>query len=260
MKPSVKLLSSLFSVIVFSLLVSSCSQSNSVSNVQSGSITGLTMLVGNGTGNLPSSAGITVSLDNSNYSAQTDSAGHWEINNVAPGNYNVAFSKSGFGMCRIYGITIEGPGTAYLDGISLGIASTISPTVSNVSISTGTDGKPMLAWTAPPPNSQTFFFVDLDSTVQPGSQHALSEVCRGIDQTPGDSDSTTASDKFGFSVASLYNAGIPSGTKVYLSGSNINNYCSATSACSGSYYDPVHNAYLAISPGPRSNVVALTIP
>jgi hypothetical protein len=265
MKPSLRFLSSLFLVIVFGMLVSGCSQSNSVSNVQSGSITGVTMLVGNGTGQLPSSVGITVALDNSIYTTQTDSTGFWKIDNVAPGNYDVTFSKSGFGLCRSYGVTIEGPGTAYINGVSLGIAPTVAPSILNTSTMTDTLGRLLLECSMVNPAPDAYFFIDLDSTVQPGDAHFLSDVCGGLEPIGAITDSASLpnSNILGFTVSSIYAAGIKSGTKVYITASEMNPYCDSRAIdieCSGSYYDPVHNTYRLISPGPRSNVVAVTIP
>jgi hypothetical protein len=115
--------------------LASCGKTSSPSDVQAGSVSGVTVLVDSVGNRLSTSAGVSVSLDGSNYTTQTDSAGFWEIGNVSPGNYNVTVSKTGFGLIRAYGVTIEGPGMAYVSPqMTLGIAPSTVPVLSNVVI------------------------------------------------------------------------------------------------------------------------------
>jgi hypothetical protein len=61
----------------------------------------------------------------------------------------------------------------------------------------------------------------------------------------------------------LHSVGIAPGTTVYLSASQVDFYSlwkSGGPYSSGTYYDPINNTTRFISPGPRSNVVAITIP
>ena len=262
MKSSFRLLSSLFSIIVFSALVSSCNQSSTPGDVQPGSITGKVQLVDNAGNWQASSAGVTIVLDKSNYSTQTDSAGRWEIDNVTPGNYDIVVSKPGFGLCRAYGVPIAGPGMSNIEPMTIGIAPTVAPVLSNVAVtSTKEDsaGTTMLSLTGefsggtygPSP----IFFIDLNPNVQPGDSHTLWYTASEIG----------SSTQFAFSVAMLHAAGIPSGTIVYISASQANFYSvwqghSAGPISSGTYNDPYDNSTRLISPGPRSNVVAVTVP
>lgn len=244
-----KLLFSL-SAIAASVLLGSC-KSNPVTTIPNGSINGTVTLVGNGTGPLSSSAGVTAALDGTNYSAQTDSNGFWHIDNVAPGNYDVVVSKAGFGACRVYGVTVEGPGTAHVDdGMYIGIAPTDIPTIKSVTIANG-------ALSIEGGGAVIFF--DRNPNMQPGDAHTASTYTEGLKPLPSlDSGTTTA-----FSIQSLHNVGLPSGSTVYISSSDADIFGYSRNydiINQGTYYDPVHNVLRLISPGPRSNVIAITMP
>jgi hypothetical protein len=237
--------------IAASTMFGSC-KSNSVATLQDGSITGTVRLVGNGTGSIYNPAGVTASLDGTNYSAQADSNGIWRIDNVAPGNYDVAVSKPGFGTCRVYGVTVEGPGTAHLDdGMYIGIAPTDTPTISNVIVANGELSMVVSL------GGNIFF--DRDPNVQPGDVHTAVSGIGGLNPIAfHDSSSSIA-----FSIESLHNAGLPAGTTIYISASDADMFGYFRNYSidgQGMYYDPVHNVYRLISPGPRSNVTAIKIP
>jgi hypothetical protein len=255
-------LASILFILVFSQLLVGCKQTSSPSGIQPGSITGAVQLWGNGEFPLPSAAGVTVSLDSSSYTTQTDSTGLWKIDNVAPGNYNVTVSKSGFGLCHAYGVTVEGPGTASVSPtMTFGIEPTAALALSNVAVTTDdTSNENMLTggFSGGSDNSGyedfgTIIFLDLNANVQPGDAHTLWTL-------PGANEN---SNQFTFSVASLHQAGIQSGTTVYISASQANFvsvWHPGGGISSGTYNDPINNCTRFISPGPRSNVVAVTIP
>src|SRR5579872_2346899 len=102
-------LASFVLVLMSNLFLASCKQTSDPGTLQPGSITGVVSLWDSAEP-LGSSAGVTITLDNSSYTTLSDSTGHWTIANVAPGNYNVTVSKAGFGLCRAFGVTVEGPG------------------------------------------------------------------------------------------------------------------------------------------------------
>src|SRR5690242_15062578 len=101
-------------VVVF---LNSCSSSSSPNSTSApGSLTGSVALGreigGSSPINYANSSGVTVSLDGTSISTKTDSTGYWKLDNVAAGNYDVTITKAGFGLTRIYGVYIGGPGTA----------------------------------------------------------------------------------------------------------------------------------------------------
>jgi hypothetical protein len=204
---------------------------------------------------LSTSAGVTVSLDGANYTTQTDSAGFWEIGNVSPGNYNVTVSKTGFGLIRAYGVTIEGPGMAYVSPqMTLGIAPSTVPVLSNVVIAPRKDSGVVTndsLLSGDYSGGANMFFIDNSPNVQPGDAHMLLEY------------GTEGGNHFDYSLSNLRSAGIKSGMTVYLSACELNwssVWIYGGGYSSGTYYDPVDNSTRFISPGPRSNVVAITIP
>jgi hypothetical protein len=254
MKTSYKVnpVASLLLVLIFGQLLVSCKQTGNPSDVQSGSITGIASLW-DSAGPMTSSAGVMVTLDNSNYTTKTDSTGFWEIDNVAPGNYNVTVSKPGFGLCHAFGVTVEGPGTATVaPTMTFGIEPTTPLVLTNVAV---THGDSLLTGEFSGGNDNSgsgedflsLIFLDLTPNVQPADVHAQWLQPQ----------SNENSNQFAFSLA-----GIPSGTTVYISGCQAN----FTSVWhpggfigSGTYTDTLGSTHF-ISPGPESNVVAITIP
>jgi hypothetical protein len=61
---------------------------------------------------LTSSRGITVTVENTLFSAFTDDSGMYEFKGIPEGTYNIRFSKAGFGDVYWYGKSIQGGGNA----------------------------------------------------------------------------------------------------------------------------------------------------
>ncbi len=261
----VYLVVTLLFVLAFGAFLSSCKQASNPSSVQPGSVTGVVSLW-DSAGPMPSSAGVTIALDSSNYTTQSDSAGLWAINNVAPGNYNITVSKTGFGLCRAYGVTIEGPGTASVTPeMTFGVASTEAPVISNLAITTA-DTAPysntmltgaISSWnnnSSGNEDNMPVIFIDLSPNVQPGDTHTLWKIWI---------PSENINNQFGWSMGVIHQAGITSGTTVYVSASEVNFtsvWHPGGGISSGTYNDPLDNSTRFISPGPKSNVIAATIP
>lgn len=55
-------------------------------------------------------SGVTISIDNTTYSATTDSDGKWSITDVETGTYNIQLNKSGYGTYILYGVQFVGGG------------------------------------------------------------------------------------------------------------------------------------------------------
>ncbi|GEM_PF-3195608 len=242
--------SPVFVAILFAVVFTSCKQSGSPGST--GSVEGTVTLVDSAFNRLGSSAGVTVALEQSKYSTQTDASGHWRIDNVTAGNYNVALSKPGFGSLTAYGVTIAGPGTSYLTPqMYFGSEPAYAPVVSNVAIAQEDSGstKVLKGNISGDPYS-IVVFLDHDSTSQPGDVHELWNFPRPAGQ-------------FSISAAALHQAGFPSGTIAYLTAVDAD-FASVWQqggpVSSGTYYDPNANASRLISPGPRSNVVVVTVP
>lgn len=60
----------------------------------------------------PPFSGIQVSIEGTGYSAMTDSGGHYELDDVPGGTYDVHFSKPGYGDIRWFGMQVQGGGTS----------------------------------------------------------------------------------------------------------------------------------------------------
>ncbi len=233
----------------------SCKSTSVASDVTDGSLTGAVTIDGTTGSPDSNSEGVSVALDGTNFTTQTDSTGFWRIDNIKGGNYDVVVSKAGYGICRFYGITVEGPGIAHIDPMTLGVAPTDTPILSRASV---TNGGTMLSIKAG--SSVPYVFIDKASNTQPGDAHFLSELCSG---GLGREAANDTGSSFSFSVESIHQAGIRSGDTIYVSACDANGYSNWRNwfpECLGTYFDPVDNVNRLISPGPRSNVLTVIIP
>lgn len=58
--------------------------------------------------------GVRVSLEGTEYTAVTDSAGRYELKNVLPGAYTIRFEKEGYGTMKIIGYNFAGSGQSVI--------------------------------------------------------------------------------------------------------------------------------------------------
>jgi carboxypeptidase family protein len=275
-----------FCIVILLVVVSGCSNVNSPVTVD-GSITGVVSLgneIGSSSPNpFTSSAGVSVSLDGTSLSTVTDSSGFWKFDNIPSGNYDVTITKSGFGLTRIYGVTVGGPGTAFIPRVALGELPSEAPTLVSANVVTvvwSDTGKQHqrqdleIRWKTPYDRSYCglTIFMDKDGSVQPADLHFYSTLNgNGLQEWLGwyngmVADSLPHSNPhdglISCPVETLHARGITSGAKIYISLAQwdpypINGEAPNTKV---TYYDPIHNQNRLISPSPRSNVVELTMP
>ncbi len=260
------------------------------STASAGTLTGTVTLGsewGFSPGALGSSAGVTIVLDNTSLSTTSDSTGYWKLENVPAGNYDVTISKFGFGLTCIYGVTVQGPGTTFIPEVALGVLPasapdlasagignvTIDSTVDSITVDTEHVQELELHWNTPLDRDWAGLcvYLDKDSLEQPAGVHLYS-VLNGASPWQGWFDPLTSDTTVPFStsnsglltcsVSALHAAGILSGTRVYITLAQYDPYTINGAAPNNTfaYYDPVHNQQRLISPSPRSNVIAVTIP
>jgi hypothetical protein len=99
---------SLAVAVVLLPLILSC-RSTLVPNVETADVIGRVELFGR-TGWLPSNKGVTVTVENTNFSAVTDDSGMFEFKGIPEGTYNIHYSKPGFGDVIWYSKSIQGGG------------------------------------------------------------------------------------------------------------------------------------------------------
>ncbi|HWF45030.1 MAG TPA: hypothetical protein VG537_10345, partial [Candidatus Kapabacteria bacterium] len=201
---------------------------------------------------------------------------------------NVTITKPGFGLDRVYGVAVAGPGTNFIPQVDLGEIPAVGPhivsaSIVNATIQVGFDsvlGADSLGdsvhHSVPHYEQQQqlqihriipldvnyhgiCIFIDKDSSKQPGDVHWLSSI-DGVG--PISWSGIWYDTAIVCPVSALHTAGISSGTTIYLSLAQFDPYPinGAENYNHAYYYDPVHNQNRLISPSPRSNVIAITIP
>ena len=202
----------------------------------------------NGSYRLPLSdfSNVLVTIDNSSYSAETDSLGQWEIHDVPEGQYDLTASKQGFGAFHWYQQFLS-DARHDLSTPGLSRMRAISPVISDVKFE-GT----YLGFNVPVQGQDTLWiegYCDLDSTTQPSESHL---ACTITQTTEGCSDY--------FSISDLRAAGARSGQTLYVSASSAFSESNDSRAYVVSYYDPRYNETRWASTGPKSNVVKVIMP
>jgi hypothetical protein len=220
----------------------SCGSSNSPTI--SGSFAGTVALYDSTFEALSNFSSTNVVIDGTSFSTSTDPNGHWEINGVPQGLYDITASKSGYGTFHWYQQPMVG-GVLDLKPAEIANMSTKTPVISSVTSSGG-------YWTIiiQPYNSGFLAaYCDVDSTTQPSEAHLATNVF-------------AQSDGY-FSYSDLRAGGAQSGETLYFSTSTIfydDEYASLGETFSSSFFDPYHNETRWASTGPRSNVIAVTMP
>jgi hypothetical protein len=184
-------------------------------------------------------SGATVSIDGTTFSATTDSSGQWEISGVPEGLYNITATKSGFGTFHWYEQEMVG---GRLDLTPAGIAR--MPSFTPILTKAYFAGL-LLGYNIPSPDSIPYFamYCDLDSNTQPSDAHLL----------------TDPYDDGYFTNDALRTAGAHSGETIYVSASAVFND-DHPDGFAFSFFDPIHNETRFASTGPKSNVIAVTMP
>jgi hypothetical protein len=82
------------------LAVSSCKQTTTPAEIPTGTLKGNIVLVDYNDKPITNKSGVLVQLDGTSFSATTDAAGYWTIENLPSRTYNLTFSKPGFSSIR----------------------------------------------------------------------------------------------------------------------------------------------------------------
>jgi len=228
------------SILLFAAIiccVTGCKTTTSPTN--SGSFAGRVLLYDTTGAVLPDFSGTIVTLDGSSFRTMTDSLGKWVINGVPEGQYNITATKSGFGTFHWYEQQIVG---GKLDVQTAAIAT--MPYCPIVLLSTQWDhGNLDFQVSSGDSGLPVGGYCDLDSNTQPSQPHFA-----------------TSTGQF-FSIRALQAAGAKSGQTLYISASSVFDLDNQfTNIVAITFFDPSLNEWRWASTGPKSNVIAVTMP
>jgi hypothetical protein len=191
----------------------------------------------------PDQSGIAVHVDSTPYMALTDSSGHWVIDSLPTGTYDLTFTKEGYNAVSVYGVPFVGGGSAYFS-LSPNISLTRTPTVAITELK-------LNSWV------DSLYYISGRLSVPASGMSAVIYVGRGWDVS---SDSSTH--------VHSYTANIDSKTGMLHPNSYIKTtgfktddlmyvavYPVARSAC----YSPEYLYRAETSVGPRSDVIRISV-
>ena len=225
-------------LLVLAALACSAGCKTTTSPTASGSFAGRVLLFDSTGTALPNFSGTTVVLDGTTFSTTTDATGQWQISGVPEGQYNVTASKPGFGTFHWYEQQI-------IDGrLDLGAAVIVNmpidkPVLMNASAILG--GTLSANGQTAGPMQTLVIDCDLDSTTLPSEPH----LATGLGY---------------ISINNLRAAGAVSGKTLYISISAVYNGTYYQDEFVTYFFDPTHNEFRWASTGPKSNVIAVTMP
>ncbi len=231
--------------------MSACRENSSSPN-GSGTIAGRVILFDSTGAVLTDYSGIQVSIDGTSNLMITDSTGDWEFSNLSDGIYDVTATKPSFGTFHWYEQNVNG---GRLDESTVAIAEMplFTPRISMANF----PGQELVVYIAGadsggiPTGTTIAGYCDLDSTIQPSAPHLMVST----------STETSNEGDIDFSYYDLLAAGVRPGQKLYLTTSNVFVSYYVGTGFQSTFVDPSHNAEVRFaSTGPRSNVVAFTMP
>lgn len=242
-------------ITVFGLFLAMSGCHTSTSPQGSGTIAGRVILFDSTGTVLTDFSGIYVSVDVTPMSMVTDPSGDWQFSGLSDGIYDVTATKAGFGTYHWYEQDVAagrvGEPTAALSQMS-----SYTPIVAGVTINSRILSVDILGYSQFPSGlplgANIAGYCDLDSNVAPSDSHLL--VAINTDYNSGGG--------IYFSYNDLLSAGARPGQTLYLSAANVFlGYNGISVGYHTTFADPYHNNTLRYaSNGPKSNVIAVTMP
>jgi len=165
-------------------------------------------------------SGITISIDNTDYTTETDAEGYWLLENLSTGTYSISFSKPGFCLSKEVDYQFVGGGTDYFGEEKLvSVPEHFDITLGNP-FDRSCDSTCVLIYIPatvnplPEGDNKSFikFFIGLNNAVSSDPEHYIYTTTWDIDSS-GSADCILATN-----LDLLYRAGIKSGTIIYIVG------------------------------------------
>ena len=227
---------------------------STTSPLSSGSVAGRVILFDSNYAPLTDLSGVLVHVDGSSIAAVTDPLGAWKLTGISEGLHDITATKAGYGTYHWYEQNINA-GNLDVGTVALAQMPSFTPVINGV----GYFGSTLSFWVkgaydSLPPHVEAAGYCDLDSTVQPSDPHLL--VALNTDSRSGGG--------IYFGRVDLIAAGVRPGQTLYFSSSNVfvrdtDNY--SVASYSTIFGDPAHNhQHRFASTGPKSNVIAVTMP
>ncbi len=199
------------------------------------------------------SQNILVVLDNGFASTMTDSDGNWSLPSVPIGTHVITVSKDGFGMTQFYNVQVVPNGLTWVPLPSrspsfLMPSPTGGVTIDSVRIDSTVGSGNDILWTYFTFDSISTFadFIDTAANVQPSEPHLF--AWNYLMEGNGKGISRHL-------FSEISGLGVKHGAALYYSVCKMG----FGGMGNGIYYDPTHDQYRIVSPGPKSNVVKLTM-
>lgn len=190
------------------------------------------------------SEGVVVSIPSLGSTARTDSTGQWTMTGMPIGTYEVEATKQGYGRMKWFDVHVTGPGTYYLQTVTMYPTPTWHLYLDSIS-SNARGGINLFGTTTEPNNwSKICLCVDLDSNTLPSSSHLMQYGPSFYFQGTGR--------HWTYFVAASQFKNLTSGQKVYLSVFGNRG--------ERDYLDPASWQTLPVSPSEKSNSLPYIIP
>jgi len=216
-----------------------------------GNITGLVTLIDSNGVQPTNKSGVTVSIPGSSKTAITDSTGHWALDSMTTGTYEIDLSKNTFGMTKHLNQQLVGGGTLYIGTDILSQVPDFTVNLTSDSLGIGfVKIKGTLLWSTPQTIGRNILlFIGNQNNVSDNPANYLTEVNVFVSDT-----GTVFSTNINTSVFS--DAGIQTGSNAYI----IAYPSSAPAASSTRYADMVTGRFFYTSLGNQSNILTITTP
>ncbi|MDP4198101.1 MAG: carboxypeptidase-like regulatory domain-containing protein [Bacteroidota bacterium] len=239
------------------LIATACNSTNDPPATYRGDLKGRVKIYSNWNASLPSE-GITVVLDDGSDSTLTDTDGYWSLSGVPIGTHEITASKDGFGKTSLFNIQVTPGGLTWVPSAAMNQNQPYLCAIPTGNIEVDSLRIDTFAQENWADQFSCYFsfdtltgyseFLDTSADVQPADVHLI------MWQSLGHVKSNWMT---WHRFSDLWGLGLKPGTTLYYSVCKCNGGDNQEGA--SLYYDPVHNQYRVATPGPKSNVVKLSM-
>ncbi len=197
------------------IFAASCNQYDSPVNAVPGTISGKVNVNDEDGNSLRDLSGVTISLDKTSISTQSNADGTWTLKDVPAGVYSISFSKPGYGLNKVISYNFAGNGDAYLSTTQISAIPELTSFVSSTSLDTSNEVRAILIEGAVSKvidltmNRTVILFLGRSEAV---SSDPATYVGQSLAFVPGGTNKFTQI----FSAQQLRSMGFDSGEKVFI--------------------------------------------
>lgn len=126
------------------VLYMGCNRYDSPAEALSGSMTGFVGVLDENGNSLADRSNVKISLENTNYSTNSDANGRWKLDNIPAGIYTITYSRDSLSTNKTVAYQFVGNGTAYLGTIQVPAVPRIATYLDSIAVDSSNQNEPAI--------------------------------------------------------------------------------------------------------------------